>query len=135
MHLIDTSILVGLLTDEETSDWVQKTLDEARPVGGVFINQIIFSEICALFESAQEVNTLLDGVVDLVELNWQCAFPAGKAYRLYKSRGGKKERMLPDFLIAAHAASLGWTLVTNNPADVRHYFPRLKIIHPPVRRA
>ena len=130
MHLVDSSTLIALLTDEATADWAQNTLDAARPVGGVFINQIVFSEICALFESEDAVNSLLDGVVDLVELNLPCAFPAGKASRLYKSRGGKKERMLPDFLIAAHAASLGWTLVTNNPGDVRHYFPNLKIVHP-----
>ena len=130
MHLVDSSTLIALLTDEETADWAQKTLDDARPAGGVFINQIVFSEICALFDSETEVNALLNGVVDFIELNWQCAFPAGKAYRLYKSRGGKKPRMLPDFLIAAHAVSLGWTLVTNNSADVRHYFPNLKILHP-----
>jgi predicted nucleic acid-binding protein len=38
--------------------------------------------------------------------------------------------MLPDFLIAAHADSLGWTLITNNPRDVRSYFPNFKMISP-----
>lgn len=131
MHLLDSSILIALLTEEASADWVETTLAELRPLGGIFINQIVFSEICALFESESELEALLEGVAEKISLNWECAFPAGKAYRLYKTRGGKKPRMLPDFLIAAQAYSLGWTLVTNNAADVRNYFPKLKIISPP----
>jgi predicted nucleic acid-binding protein len=130
VHLVDSSTLIAILTDEMSAGWAENTLDKLRPRGGVFINQIVFSEICALFDSAQEAENLLAGVVERVELNWQSAWPAGKAYQLYKSRGGKKPRMLPDFLIAAHADSLGWTLITNNPRDVRNYFPNLKMISP-----
>ena len=130
MHLVDSSTLIAILTDEMSAGWAENTLDRLRPRGGVFINQIVFSEICALFDSAPEADNLLAGVVERVELNWQSAWPAGKACRLYKSRGGKKPRMLPDFLIAAHADSLGWTLITNNPRDVRSYFPNLKMISP-----
>ena len=130
MHLIDSSTLIALLTDESTADWAEKTLDQLRPLGGVFINQIVFAEICALFDTEKAAEELLSGVVDRVELNWNSAFPAGKAFRLYKTRGGKKPRMLPDFLMAAHADSLGWSLVTNNPADVTNYFPKLKIVSP-----
>jgi predicted nucleic acid-binding protein len=131
MYLLDSSVLIALLTEENHANWVESTLDELRPLGGVFINQIVFSEICALFDSETQLESLLDGVVEKINLNWECSFPAGKAYKLYKSRSGKKTRMLPDFLIAAHAHSLGWTLVTNNAADIRSYFPKLKIITPP----
>jgi predicted nucleic acid-binding protein len=130
VHLVDSSTLIAILTDETSAEWAENTLNRLRPMGGVFINQIVFSEICALFDSAREAEDLLSGVVERVALNWHSAWPAGRAYRLYKSRGGKKPRMLPDFLIAAHADSLGWALITNNPSDVRNYFPNLKLISP-----
>ena len=125
--------MIALLTDELTAEWVEHTLNSLRPAGGVFINQIVFSEICALFASEMEAEELLRDVVERMDLPWASCWPAGKCYRLYKTRGGKKPRMLPDFLIAAHADALGWSLVTNNPDDVRGYFPKLKIIYPPRR--
>jgi predicted nucleic acid-binding protein len=130
VHLVDSSTLIAFLTDEASAEGAENTLDQLRPQGGVFVNPIVFSEIRALFDSAREAEDLLAGVVERVALNWPSAWLAGKACRLYKSRGGKKSRMLPDFLIAAHADSLGWTLITNNPGDVRNYFPNLKIVCP-----
>lgn len=131
MNLVDSSTLIALLTDEATADWAEETLNTRRLLGGVFINQIVFAEICALFESEEDAAEKLSGVVGRVDLPWACSHTAGTAYRRYKTRGGSKPRMLPDFLIAAHAASLGWSLVTNNPKDVKNYFPGLKLVHPP----
>lgn len=134
MHLVDSSSILSILLDDDASVWAESTLARLRPVGGVFINQIVFSEICSFADSQEDAGNLIGKLVENLPLNWECAFPAGKAYRLYKSRGGPKPRMLPDFLIAAHADSLGWALVTNNPRDVRNYFPNLKVIHPRARR-
>jgi predicted nucleic acid-binding protein len=133
MHLVDTSALIALLTDEDTAGWVEETFNARRQLGGVFINQIAYSELCALFDSEAEASAALRDIVERADLNWNCAFPAGTAYRLYKTRGGRKPRMLADFLIAAHAHSLGWSLITHDPGDVRSYFPRLQLIFPPDR--
>jgi len=130
MHLVDSSALIALLTDEATAGWVEDALNAHRRLGGVFINQIVYAELCALFDSEAEASAALREIVERVELNWMSAFPAGKAYRVYKRRGGRKARMLPDFLIASHANSLGWALITNDPGDVRSYFPKLKLICP-----
>lgn len=132
MNLVDTSTLVALLTDEATADWVEQTLNTRRQLGGVFINPIVFSELCALFDSEAEAEETLRSIVGRVDLPWSAAFPAGHAYRLYKRRGGKRVRMLPDFLIAAQADAQGWALITNNPKDVRSYFPDVELIHPPL---
>ncbi len=132
MNLVDSSTLIALLTDEATADWAEETLNTRRRLGGVFINQIVFAEICALFDSEEDASEKLRGVVGRVDLPWACSYTAGTAYRIYKTRGGSKPRMLPDFLIAAHAASLGWSLVTNNPKDVKNYFPGLKLVRPPI---
>jgi hypothetical protein len=41
-----------------------------------------------------------------------------------------RTRTLPDFLIGAHAAIAGMTLLTRDPRRYRTYFPKLKIIAP-----
>jgi hypothetical protein len=53
-------------------------------------------------DSEAEASAGLRDIVERADLNWNCPFPAGTAYRLYKTRGGRKPRMLADFLIAAH---------------------------------
>ena len=58
------------------------------------------------------------------------AFLAGRAFNLYRQRGGSKERTLPDFFIGAHAAVRGYTVLTRDPAGYRTYFPDLDIIAP-----
>lgn len=133
MHLVDSSTLYAILLGEASGEWARAKLEELRAVGGVFINQIVYSEICAFAKSEAEADQVLAPLVGRVNLPWKAGFPAGKAYKRYKSRSGKNQRMLPDFLIAAHADALGWALLTNNPGDVRGYFPNLKVIHPPAR--
>jgi predicted nucleic acid-binding protein len=38
--------------------------------------------------------------------------------------------VLPDFFIGAHAAVMGWTLLSRDPQRYRRYFPGLKLITP-----
>jgi predicted nucleic acid-binding protein len=131
MHLVDSSVLYSILLGEKSGQWALAKLDDLRSVGGVFINQIIYSEMCAFAESEEEAETVLSPLVSRVDFPWHAAFPAGRAFKLYRKRGGRKNRMLPDFLIAAHADVMGWKLVTNNARDIQSYFPELDIISPP----
>lgn len=130
MHLVDSSIIIAILTGEKNAVALLSRLKELRAAGGVFVNQIVFSETAALAETEEQAEKWIRPLADRHDLPWQACFPAAQAFRLYRTRGGKKERMLPDFLIAAHADAMGWKLFTNNAADIRGYFPRLKIILP-----
>jgi Predicted nucleic acid-binding protein, contains PIN domain len=130
MHLVDSSIIIAILTGEKNAADLFATLKELRAAGGAFVNQIVFSETTALADSEEQAEKWLRPLADRHDLPWKACFPAAQAFRLYRTRGGKKERMLPDFLIAAHADAMGWKLFTNNAADIRNYFPRLKILTP-----
>ena len=44
--------------------------------------------------------------------------------------GGGRERVLPDFLIGAHAAIRGHALLTRDPKGYRTYFPSVELITP-----
>jgi Predicted nucleic acid-binding protein, contains PIN domain len=55
---------------------------------------------------------------------------AGRVFGRYRSAGGKRESILPDFLIGAHAAVLGVPLLTRDVRRYRSYFPSLELITP-----
>lgn len=57
-------------------------------------------------------------------------FLAGKAFAQYRSRGGARQQVLPDFLIGAHAAVEGWPLLTRDATRFRTYYPGLEVLAP-----
>jgi predicted nucleic acid-binding protein len=65
-----------------------------------------------------------------LDMPWSAAFLAGKAFALYRSRGGVRSAPLPDFFIGAHASISGLTLLTRDATRYREYFPKLKLIAP-----
>lgn len=45
-------------------------------------------------------------------------------------RGGRREKLLADFLIGGQASSMGAELMTRDPRMYRSYFPELPLITP-----
>jgi predicted nucleic acid-binding protein len=130
--LIDTNVLVDIaVRDEAWLDWSRHQLVLAMKRGNVVINQIVYSEFSYRYDDIDEVETLLPRNEFVREsLPWTAAFAAAYAFRRYRSAGGRRERMLPDFLIGAHAAVRGYTLVTRDPSGYRTYFPTVDLITP-----
>jgi predicted nucleic acid-binding protein len=60
----------------------------------------------------------------------QAGFLAGKAFLAYRGRGGQKRPPLPAFCIGAHAAVLGYRLLTRDATRYRTYFPTVALIAP-----
>jgi predicted nucleic acid-binding protein len=54
----------------------------------------------------------------------------GRAHMEYRRRGGLRERMLPDFFVAAHAKVRGYRLLTREARRYRNYFPTLDLVCP-----
>ncbi len=77
-----------------------------------------------LDEKIATMNLVFEGI------SRQAAFLAGKAYVLYRRKGGTKTSVLADFFIGAHAAVLGCPLLTRDPRPYRTYFPSIDLIAP-----
>jgi predicted nucleic acid-binding protein len=66
----------------------------------------------------------------LVADNVSIARDAARAQAHYRRHGGRREVLIPDFLIGANAAHYSGRLLTTNPRDFFKNFLRLKVFTP-----
>ena len=130
--LIDSNGLLDVFTRDETwFVWSSQALDAIAETHALVINPIIYSEVSVEFNRIEELDEQLPASVFRREpLPWHAGFLAGKAFTMYKRRGGVRRSPMPDFYIGAHAAVAEMTIVTRDPANYRAYFPRVRIVAP-----
>ena len=130
--LVDTNVLVDLLDeDREWRDWSAAMLDRATRQGRLVINPLVFAEVSVTFDTVEELDEALPLDYFVREpLPWSAAFVAGKAFGMYRRRGGRRPALMSDFYIGAHATVAGYTLLTRDPRRYRSYFPKLRIVAP-----
>ena len=130
--LVDSTVLIDITqADAEWAQWSIDALAVARLDATPAINQLVYAEVSMGFAAAEDFDDVL-ALLQLKRLNlpWEAAFLAGKAFMDYRRRGGNRTSPLPDFYIGAHAAVAGLTLLTRDATRYRTYFPRLEIIAP-----
>jgi predicted nucleic acid-binding protein len=83
------------------------------------------------FERIEDLDDTLDEAgITLEEIPRAALFLAGKAFQRYRSAGGTRSGVLPDFFIGAHAGVAGLPLLTRDVQRYRTYFPSLNLIAP-----
>ena len=132
MVLVDSSVLLDVLTDDpKWGSWSSDALERAADVQGLVINPVIYAEVSIRIARIEDVDEALPPDRFAREpIPYEAAFLAGKAFLLYRRRGGPRGSLLPDFLIGAHAAVAGHRLLTRDPTRFASYFPKLEIIAP-----
>lgn len=131
--LVDSNVLLDLVTDDPNwSEWSLAHLEEAALAGPVFINDIVYAETSIRYDRMEDLDAMLaETMIEIAPTPRSALFLAGKAFRRYRSAGGARSGVLPDFFIGAHAAVEGWPLLTRDAGRYRSYFPRLTLIAPP----
>lgn len=129
--LVDTNVLVDVaVQDPDWEEWSRTALTQAFD-RGLVINPVVFSEFSVRYETYDAAMDALDmDEFQRENLPWEAAYAAGQAFRLYRLRGGAKQKVLPDFLIGAHAAVRGYSVLTRDPQGYRTYFPGVEVIAP-----
>lgn len=68
--------------------------------------------------------------VEFDPLTAAAALQASESWRKYRERGGRRDRVIPDFLIGAHALAQADRLLSRDRGFFRTYFPRLRLLDP-----
>ncbi|WP_426126863.1 type II toxin-antitoxin system VapC family toxin [Pararhizobium sp. PWRC1-1] len=130
--LVDTNVLIDVFhTGSPFEEWSALRLADAKRVGSVVINPLIYAEMAAGFVLASTLEAVLSpSAFQREDLPWEAAHAAGQAFLRYKKSGGDKRSPLPDFYIGAHAAVRGYRILTRDPARYKLYFPSVELITP-----
>jgi len=129
---VDTNVLRDFFTADPTfSDVSTAALRMALQEGQLVSCDIVWAESCAAFPSSESATDAMRrlGVV-FSPVDAETAGAAGDAWRSYRRHGGKRDRLLADFLIGAHTMRRADRLLTRDRAFYRTYFKRLSVLDP-----
>lgn len=128
--LVDTNVISDVIHgDPQWAEWSKARLVEFDD--GLFINALVYTELCCHAESADEVENLVVVLgLQYRELPRSSLYLAAKAHQTYRARGGVKTSPLPDFFIGAHAEAIGIPILTRDASRYRTYFPKVTLISP-----
>lgn len=135
MLLVDTNVLVDVLEDDpEWADWSIGQLRAQSKIHRLAINPVIYSELSLTFSMVEALDRVVDDLgLAVIEIPRPALFLAGKAFVRYRRQGGKKENVLADFFIGAHAAVAGYTVLTRDTRRYSTYFSGVKLITPEMK--
>lgn len=129
--LVDTNVLIDVLGEGPFREGSKQAIIEGFERGAIVISAVVWAELALPMTQEGVLAERIAWMRPRREpFPFEAAYPAGHAHRLYRERGGRRERTLPDFLIGAHALVAGYRLLTRDPARYRAYFPDLPIVSP-----
>jgi predicted nucleic acid-binding protein len=130
--LVDTNVLLDLVTDDPLwAGWSQEQLDLASAKDELAINDIVYAELSVGYERMEQLDGMIrDAGLITAVIPRPALFLAGKAFQRYRSAGGRKTGVLPDFFVGAHAVIADAALITRDAARYRSYFPGIVLIAP-----
>lgn len=129
---VDTNVLLDiLLPDESFFELSARALERAATAGALVVCDIVYAELCVHFRAQRDCDEFLRQCEIRVEsLSRPASFLASRAWRSYRRQGGKRARILPDFLIGAHAQLQASQLLSRDRGFYREMFPSLRVVDP-----
>ena len=114
--LVDSNVLLDVMTeDTRWLTWSADAIERAADSHRLVINPVIYAEISIRYARIEDLDAALPkAAFDRETLPYEAAFLAGKAFLIYRRRGGVRRSPLPDFFIGAHAAIAGYHLLTRD---------------------
>lgn len=129
---VDTSVLLDVLTGSSRyGPPSAAALRQAANEGALIASTAVWAEVVGAFHDGDAAAERLDALdVALVHDTREVAMLAGHIHRAYRAAGGTRRRILPDFLIGAHALIHADRLLTRDRGFYRQRFARLTILEP-----
>ena len=132
---VDTSVLLDVFgADRQFGPASRDAIRTCLSQGALIACDIVWAEVAGAFSSGERARNALGTLgVTFEPLAAGDALAAGQSWRDYRRAGGRRERVIADFLIAAHAAGHADQLLTRDRGFYRRYFEGLLIIDPGLR--
>lgn len=128
---IDSSVLIDLLTDSESlAGNATAALRQAAEDGSLIVCETVVAEITPALPPGKVEAFLESCSIRFVPSSRESALMAGETFKTYLKRGGKRGRVVADFVIAAHAYTHADRLLTRDRGYYRDYFRKLKVWEP-----
>jgi predicted nucleic acid-binding protein len=129
---VDTNILLDILVpNEQFYEASADALEEAAGEGSIVTSDIVYAELCIHFENQRDCDAFLESnEIRVQALTREAHFLASRAWRTYRQQGGKRARILADFLIGAHAQKQATRLLSRDRGFYRKLFPSLDLVDP-----
>jgi predicted nucleic acid-binding protein len=129
---VDTNVLLDVFSADPKHG--RKSLDMlkmSQRAGRLVVCEIVLAELSRYFLTFERLKeTLVSLDIASEPLGEEACHVAGQAFLLYRERGGKRDRILSDFLIGAHAQVRCTRLLTRDRGFYRDYFPELEVLNP-----
>lgn len=128
---IDSSVLHAILNGEPDAEGWAELLARKRREGPLLICETVYAEVASGFEDQSKFDFALENLgINYDPISRAAAYLAGRIFGQYRKRGGPREHLLPDFLIAAHAQVQVGMLAALDRGYYRKHFTALKVISP-----
>jgi predicted nucleic acid-binding protein len=129
---LDTSVLLDVFgADQRFGSASREALRRCIAEGGLAACEIVWAEVAGSFATAAAAAVAMSRLgVEFDPMDESIALAAGDAWRAYRSRGGRRQRMIADFLIGAHARARSDRLLTRDRGFYRTYFEDVVVLDP-----
>jgi predicted nucleic acid-binding protein len=128
---VDTSVLLDVLLDDPQFGPVSTAaLRQAASEGPLIIGETALAEVVPVLAPGDLPQFLSDWNLAFVPSSQASAVLAGEMFRTCLDRGGKRGRVVPDFLIAAHGQLHAQRLLARDRGYYRDYFKGLDLWDP-----
>jgi predicted nucleic acid-binding protein len=128
--IFDTNVILHLI-DGDGPPAFHESIGRLVVGNDIVVNEIIFAEVAGRYAVVEQAIAFFEQLgVKITRLSLGDCHRAGRAFKVYRSRGGVRSSILPDFLIGAQAANRGWPIVTRDRKGFATYFPEVELIDP-----